>query len=71
MLESCTARNKEGGYCWARGEHHSQANWGARIEWKAIWWGAVVEKPLQEGLAVRVGHCERHGQGPNLTRGSL
>ena len=33
--------------------------------------GAVVEKPLQEGLAVRVGHCETHGQGLILARGSL
>ena len=71
MLESCTVFYKEGGYCWARAYHNGPADWGARIGWKAIWGGAVVEKPLQEGLAVRVVHCETHSHDLIIGRGTL
>ena len=71
MLEGCTARDKEGGYCWARGHQNSIANWGARIGWKAIWGRAIVEKPLQEGFVISVGHYETYDHGPILACGIL
>lgn len=67
MLDGCTVRNKRRGYYWARGHHNSPAKWLARIGWNAIRGGAVVEKPLQEGFAVSIGHYETHDHGPGPT----
>ena len=36
MLDDCTVRNKDGGYCWARDYHNSLAKWVTRIGWKVI-----------------------------------